>query len=80
MTGQDFGTDTHLSEEKLNALHTDADVYRGVEYARYHSRSHAFAVWLGGLMLRWGRRLRERDGKVIVQIHTFPRVRAGKAA
>ncbi len=80
MNGHNYAETEQLAREHLDSLHRDAEAYREVEYGRYHSRSHALSVWLGELLLRWGSKLRERDGKVVVLVSTMPRERIEKAA
>jgi hypothetical protein len=62
----------HYSRRDAADRHTeylrDADLYRAVEYGRYHSTTRAFSKWLGNRLLEWGRKLRERDGQVTVSI------------
>lgn len=68
MTGQEYEMSSRLARERAASYLADAETYRSVEYERYHSSLTAFDVWLGNLLLRLGRNVRERAGNVSVRI------------
>lgn len=67
-TGYEYDMSSRLAHERAAGYLADAETYRSVEYERYYSSLAAFDVWLGNLLLRLGREVRERAGDASVRI------------